>query len=243
MKHAPQKQPAMPTVRNLKHCSAIVGTMTQIIGVVDRDDVIVAGDCALNDCAGKRISDECLKSVCLNNKLCAIFAGGGAATAVILSALTRNDYSSSPNDCCTLWEKSKDRVTYDYGQAKEIIAHVLPFVYESCHNSGKEACIVILAGRDKDGPVLCRFAEHTICGEETHSGHMYSQGFPLGGKLQADFVATVDGDKTTYKAEQRMVDAIRNVARATDHEWINERVVTRRLSRRFKANLHRTDPA
>jgi len=213
--------------------------MTLILAVRDDRDIVLASDGrVLNENAGV-MSDDSLKTLALNPKLCLGLGGSTDGMRYVLSSLGIRCRNTHPADLLGACQEAACPVDVDYRDARDEVSSVLAWMSRrTAAQCRSRIPTVLLAGRSTDSPALCRWSPSHRALESTGSCG-YSDAIvgslpEAGTHERTELDRVVRERRSTDRAEERLVRAVRFCARYFGASGpVSETVFVRRLSRGF----------
>ena len=215
--------------------------MSLILAVRDDQDIVIASDGrVLSEDLGV-MSDDSLKTLALNEKLCLGLAGPTDTMREVLTALGIKCRGSHPIDLLGACQDVACPVDIDYRDARDEVTCVLRWMTRHLPIRWRHRRVpaVILAGRSSDRPALCGWTHHARA-METVGAVGYSEAVvgslpDEGTREWTEFHRMVRGERSAQHAEERLTRAVRFCARYFGTGGpVNETVFLRRLSRGFE---------
>jgi len=215
--------------------------MSLLLAVRDDRDIVMASDGrVLGENLGV-MSNDSLKTLALNARLCLGLAGSTDTMRLVLTSLGIRCRGSHPIDLLGDCQEAACPVDVDYRDARDEVTSVLRWMTRrvSIRVHSRRIPAVILAGRFDDRPALCEW-RHPARAMETTGAAGYSEAMAgslpeEGTREWTEFRRMVHGERSTQCAEERLIRAVRLCARSFGKGGpVNGTVFLRRLSRGFE---------
>ena len=215
--------------------------MSLILAVRDDRDIVMASDGRVLDKDLGVMSDDSLKTLALNTELCLGLAGPTDTMRQVLTSLGIKCRGSHPIDLLGACQEVACPVDIDYRDARDEVTGVLRWMTRRgpVRLHRRRIPAVILAGRSNDGPALCEWSPPARA-METAGSAGYSEAIAgslpeEGTREWTEFRRMVRGERSTERAEERLIRGVRLCARYFGAGGpVNETVFLRRLSRGFE---------
>ena len=222
--------------------------MSLLLAVRDDRDLVIASDGRVLGEDSDVLSNDALKTLALNPRLCLGLAGSTDSMRLVLMAFGIRCRGSHPADLLGICQEVACPIDVDYVDARDELSSLHRWMTHRAPARLRFARIpaVILAGGLGDGPALCEWHPPARAMETTGTAG-YSEA--IVGSLPdertaawREFRMTVRGERSTDQAEDRLTRAIRFCARSLGTTGpVGETVDLRRWSRGFE--LVRAAPA
>jgi len=215
--------------------------MSLILAVRDDEDIVVASDGrVLAENLGV-MSDDSLKTLALNAKLCLGLAGPTDTMRHVLTSLGIKCRGSHPVDLLGACQEVACPVDVDYHDARDELTSFHRWMTRRVGTGPRRRGIpaVLLAGTSNDRPALCSWPYPTraieAAGASGFSDAVVGSLPERSTRERVEFHRMIRGERTTRLAEERLTRAVRFCARYFGTAGpVNETVFLRRLSRGFE---------
>ena len=215
--------------------------MSLLLAVRDDRDLVIASDGRVLGERADVLSNDALKTLALNPRLCLGLAGSTDAIRLVLMAFDIRCRGSHPIDLLAVCQEVSCPVDVDYTDARDELSSLHRWMTRRAPARTHPAKVpaVILAGASSDGPALCEWHPPARAMEAVGSAG-YSEAIAgslpdAGSPEWIEFRRLVRGERSTQEAEGRLTRAIRFCARSFGTSGpIGEAVHLRRLSRGFE---------
>jgi hypothetical protein len=215
--------------------------MTLILAVRDDSDIVVACDGRVLAADLTVLSNDSPKTLALNPELCLGLGGVSDSMQQVLRSLGLKCRNTHPIDLLNECQEIHCPVDIDYRDARDEVGRVLRWMIRRVPLSVRRTWIpvVVLAGRYETSPALCGWNYPTWTPDGTprtgYSQAVFGRVPEEGAWELAQFQAIVRGERTTDRAESRLLRAVGFCARYFGvHGPVGGTVFLRRLSQGFR---------
>jgi hypothetical protein len=215
--------------------------MSLLLAVRDDQDIVIASDGRVLGEDSGVLSNDSLKTLALNSRLCLGLAGSTDTMSLVLRAFGIRCRGSHPIDLLGVCQEVACPIDVDYADARDELSSLYRWVARRVPVRSRSARrpVVILAGEASGDPALCEWHPPARAMEAVGSAG-YSEAIAgslpdEGTEAWREFGRMVRAERSTREAEERLTRAIRFCARSFGATGpISETVHLRRLTKGFE---------